>query len=81
VDVYIDNFIGLAIPNTKQQLNHVANRVMCGLYDIFPPPDDAREDPISRKKMSHGILLKGSWVLDSIGLIRPCGQKKENGTP
>jgi hypothetical protein len=50
VDVYIDNFIGLAIPNTKQQLNHVANRVMCGLYDIFPPPDDAREDPISRKK-------------------------------
>ena len=50
VYVYVDNFIGLAILTTKQQLNHVTNDIMCGIHDVFQAHKDASQDPISLKK-------------------------------
>ena len=48
--VYVDDYIGLVIPTTRAQLDHVANGVMCTIHDIFPWDE---EDPISLKKLLY----------------------------
>ncbi len=58
VDVYVDDFIGLAIPTSREQLDHVANGIMCGVHDIFPPHEEDSNDPISLKKLLQG---DGAW--------------------
>ena len=62
VEVYVDDYIGLAIPTTKRQLDHVANGVMCGIHDIFPPDPILEEDPISFKKLQK---QDGGWHMDA----------------
>ena len=44
------DYIVLAIPRSQAQLHHVANAVMIGIHDVFPPDNDDDEDSISRKK-------------------------------
>jgi hypothetical protein len=51
VEVYVDDFMGLAIPTSRRVLDHVANGVMCGIHDVFPPDDDEASDAISLKKL------------------------------
>jgi hypothetical protein len=68
LEVYMDDFIGLAIPTSIQQLRHYSNAVMFGIHDVFPPDDDNdSNDPISTKKLDK---LDGSWALvkDILGL-------------
>ena len=68
LEVYMDDFIGLAIPTSLAQLRHYSNAVMYGIHDVFPPDtsDDA-SDPISLKKLDK---RDGSWALekDILGL-------------
>ena len=49
--VYVDNFMSLIIPATKEEMLHVATAVMMGMHDIFPAAADDNNDPISLKKM------------------------------
>jgi hypothetical protein len=67
IEVYVDDFIGLVIPTSKTQLDHVASSVMYGIHDIFPPATDASDDPISQKKLLKG---DGQWanVKEVLGL-------------
>ena len=67
LEVYMDDFIGLAIPTTRQQLQHYSNAVMFGIHDVFPPDDDDDEDPISLHKLKK---RDGAWavVKDILGL-------------
>jgi len=58
VDVYVDNFIGLAILTSKQQLNHVTNGIMSGIHDVFQAHKDTSQDPISLKNV---MLKDGAW--------------------
>ncbi|KAL3789912.1 hypothetical protein HJC23_010597, partial [Cyclotella cryptica] len=58
IDVYVDDFIGLTIPTTRAQLDHVANAVMCAVHDVFPPHEDEESDPISFKNLVQG---GGAW--------------------
>ena len=51
VEVYVDDFIGLAIPTSKEQLEHVSQGIMHGIHDVFPPDDDDSNDAISFKKV------------------------------
>jgi hypothetical protein len=51
LEVYVDDFISMVIPAFQEQLRHVANAVMEGIHDIFPPDDDDANDPISEKKL------------------------------
>jgi len=50
VEVYVDDFMSLVIPVSKEQLRHVANAIMHGIHDVFPPNNNDDEDPISEKK-------------------------------
>ena len=67
LEVYMDDFIGLAIPTSLSQLRHYANAVMYGIHDIFPPDTDDASDPISVKKL---YKREGEWatVKDILGL-------------
>ena len=50
VDVYVDDFIPMAIATSQEQLRHVANAVMQGIHDVFPACEIDENDPISLKK-------------------------------
>ncbi len=51
LEVYVDDFISLVIPMSQEQLRHVANAILEGIYNVFPPDDDDNNDPISREKL------------------------------
>ena len=54
VEVYVDDFMSMVIPVTRQQLDHTATAVMTGIHDVFPADVDDDEDPISLKKLKQG---------------------------
>ena len=60
IEVYVDDFIALAITISKDQLDHVARGVMHGIHDVFPPSDDKDNDAISMKKLKK---QEGTWKL------------------
>ena len=37
LEVYMDNYIALAILRSQDQLHHVAISIMTGIHDVFPP--------------------------------------------
>ena len=39
IEVYMDDYIGLAIPTPQAQLNHISNSIMCVIHEIFPTDD------------------------------------------
>ena len=49
IEVYMDNYISLAIAMAKDQLNRVATAVMTGIHDVFPLDTENSEDDISLK--------------------------------
>ena len=60
VEVYVDDFVALAIAVSKAQLDHVAGGVMHGIHDVFPADKDDNEDAISLKKFKK---REGTWML------------------
>jgi len=44
----------LAIPVSQEQLRHVANAIMHGIHDVFPPDEVDSNDPISERKLRQG---------------------------
>ncbi len=60
LEVYVDDFISLIIPMSQEQLRHVANAILEGIHDVFPPDDNDYNDPISRKKL---LKDEGSYSL------------------
>jgi hypothetical protein len=54
VKVYVDNFMSLVIPVSREQLRHIANAIMHGIHDVFPPDEVDSNDPISEKKLTKG---------------------------
>jgi hypothetical protein len=54
VEVYVDDFMSLVIPVSWEQLCHVANAIMHGIHDVFPPDAKVSNDPISEKKLNKG---------------------------
>ena len=67
MEVYMDDYINLAIATSKNQLDHTANATMYAIHDVFPPAPTAEIDPISLGKL---LKKEGSWALikDILGL-------------
>ena len=36
LEIYLDEYIALAIPRIQYQLHHVTNAIMTGVYYVFP---------------------------------------------
>ena len=54
LEVYVDDFMSLVIPTSKEQLDHVASAIMIGIHDVFPANMVDSNDPISEKKLKKG---------------------------
>ena len=51
LEVYMDDYIVLAIPRSRDQLHHISNAIMKGIRDVFPPDKYDKKDVISLKKL------------------------------
>ena len=60
VDVYVDDYLAMAVATSQEQLRHVANAVMKGVHDVFTPDEDDSNDPLSLKKL---VKKEGEWAL------------------
>ena len=60
VEIYVDDFVGMAIPASQEQLEHVATGIMMGAHDVFPEDENDEEDPLSLKKMKK---FESMWAL------------------
>ena len=54
LEVYVDDFMSIVIPTSREQLDHVATAVMTGIHDVFPADLHDNNDPISEKKLLKG---------------------------
>ena len=59
LEVYMDDCIVLDIPKIQDQLHHVANAIMTGIHDVFPPDKDDKEYAISLKKI---MKKEAAWA-------------------
>ncbi len=59
LEVFVDDFIGLAIPVAQTQLDHISSATMFEIHDVFPPDTDPALDPISNRKFEKG---DGAWA-------------------
>ena len=68
VEVYMDDYIVLAITRIQDKLRHISNAIMTGIHDVFPQDKDDKEDAISLKKIlkrnMHGQLFRMCWDLN-----------------
>ena len=51
LEVYVDNYLSLAIPQYKKDFDHLANATMHRIHSVSPAGDDDDKDPISVKKL------------------------------
>ena len=54
LEVYVDDFMSIVIPTSRDHLDHVATAVMTGIHDVFPANINDGDDPISEKKLLKG---------------------------
>jgi hypothetical protein len=52
VEVYVDDFMALAIALSHEQVRHVASALLTGIHDVFPADAVDENDPVSLKKLS-----------------------------
>eukprot|EP00956_Cyclotella_meneghiniana_P004838 scaffold5989_cov47-Cyclotella_meneghiniana.AAC.9 len=54
LDVYVDDYLAMAIATSQEQIEHVSNAVMTGVHDVFPADKNDENDPLSLKKLKKG---------------------------
>ena len=67
LEVYVDDFIGVAAASSQQELTYISRAVMHGMHDVFPAAEKEDDDPNPVKKLQKG---DGAWALqkDVLGL-------------
>ena len=60
LEVYVDNYIALAMPTSQEQLDHVANAILEGIHEVLPEDEEDSEGPISLKKL---LREEGMWAI------------------
>ena len=60
LEVYMDDYIALAIPRSQDQLHHVAKSIIKGINDVFNPNKDDKEDAISLKQI---LKKESAWEI------------------
>jgi hypothetical protein len=57
-EVFVGDFLALAMALSQEQVRHVANALMTGIHDVFPADDNDENDPLSLKKL---MKLEGQF--------------------
>ena len=83
LEVCVDDFISIVIPTSQEQLRHIANAIMEGIHDIFPPDDGDANDPLSEKMLlkqdGQYDVLKTALVLNLMVLEKRYGWRQQCG--
>jgi len=75
LEVYMDDFMGLAQALSRNELLHFTRAVLHGIHTVFPPPgptEDQTDEPISIKKLKQGDGLWDTqkellgWLFDGV---------------
>jgi hypothetical protein len=74
LDVYVEDFMSIVIPTSRDQLEHVMTVVMTGIQDVFPTNFIDSKDPILEKQMLKGEG-KNSLIKALLGFEFDCKQK------
>ncbi len=53
LEVYVDDFVSLVVPTSREQICHVSTGIMAGIHDVFPANDVDSNNPISEKKLKQ----------------------------
>ncbi len=87
IEVYVDNFMALVIPTSKEEVTHVGQAVMHGIHDVFPEHKNDTTDPIAKNKLFKGKgqmsttkTLLGFWFQWQ-GQNNVAGDSKTRSTP
>ncbi len=51
--VYVDDFVSLVIPTSREILHHVSMGTMTGIHYVFPADDIDSNNPILEKKLKQ----------------------------
>ena len=68
-EVFVDDFIAVAVPHTKEDLNHLSRALLHAIHDVFPAsPETPEEDPVALKKLKK---MEGAWAVrkDILGWV------------
>ncbi len=60
LEVYVNDFVSLVIPTSREQLRHDSTGTMTGIHDVFPADEIDSNDPISKKKLKQ---LDGEYAM------------------
>ena len=60
MEVYMDDYIAVAKPRIQYQLHNVANSIMTGIHDMFPPDKYDKEYAIYLKKV---LKKEVAWAI------------------
>ena len=69
LEVYVNDFITMVVPRTKEDLNHLSRALLHAIHDVFPSsPDNPGEDPVALKKLKK---MEGAWAVrkDILGWV------------
>jgi hypothetical protein len=61
LEVYVNDFMAIVIPTTKEQILHFANATMQGIHNCFLANDNDDHDPILLNKMKKGESNLLTW--------------------
>ncbi len=53
LEVFVDNFVSLVIPASREQLCHVSTGTMTGIHNVFLTDEIDSNNPISEKKLKQ----------------------------
>ena len=67
-EVYVDDYMSMALATLQQQLDHVSSALMHSIHDVFPPDVNDEQDSMSLKKLKKE---DGAWALrgDLLGFV------------
>ncbi len=51
---YVNNFMAIVIPTTRQDVKHIGQAVMHGIHDVFLADDNDANNLISKNKLLKG---------------------------
>ena len=64
LEVFINDYIPLAIPTSREQLVHITNVIMTDMHGVFPADSNDEEDTLSLKKIKKLEAILASRLME-----------------
>ncbi len=81
IEVYVDNFMALIIPTSKEEVTYVGRAVIHGIHDVFPEHKNDMTDPIAKNNLFKGkgqMFTTKTLLGISTARTKQCGWRQQN---